>query len=100
MASNVVRVELGKAQSGVNEFSNKLNELKGKVTALRNRVNETTGWWEGETGNSFRGSFGRACDFFEQTLAVKLNDHAARMLKSVQAQHQQDTDMSGQIKRY
>ena len=100
MASNVVRVELSQAETGVNNFNVKLSELKSKINALRVRVNETAGWWEGDTGTSFRDSFERACTFFETTLTRKLEDHAQRMLQSVRAQHTQDTDMASQIKRH
>ena len=100
MASNVVRVALGEAQSGVNNFNAKLDELNNKVRAMRNRVNETESWWEGDTGKTFRESFGRACEFFEQTLTRKLQDHAQRMLKSVETQHNQDTSIAGQIVRH
>ena len=100
MPSNVVRVQLSEAQRGVNEFNGRLNELKAKVNAMRIRVDETANWWEGDTGTTFRQSFDRACTFFEQTLTKKLQDHADRMLKSVQAQHNQDTEISGRITRH
>ena len=100
MASNVVRVELSKAQKGVNDLTSALNQAKTKVKTMRGRVDETCGWWEGDTGTTFRQSFGRACDFFNNTLTKKLQDHADRMLKSVQAQHTQDSNMAAQIKRH
>ena len=100
MPSNVVRVELSMAQTGVNNFNAKLTELKNKVNAMKTRVNETSGWWEGDTGSNFRQSFERACTFFETTLTRKLQDHADRMLKSVQAQHEQDTNLASKIVRH
>jgi len=93
-------VEVAEAQSGVIKFEAGLAELKVKVGALRTRVNETSGWWEGDTGTTFRDSFGRACDFFENTLTKKLESHGQRMLKSVQMQHEQDADMASRIKRH
>ena len=100
MASNVVRVELSKAQKGANELNTALNTMKTKVKTMRGRVDETCQWWEGDTGTTFRQSFGRACDYFNNTLTKKLQDHADRMLKSVQMQHNQDTNIASQIKRY
>lgn len=100
MASNVVRVALGEAQNGVNNFNSKLSDLNNKIKAMRNRVYETEGWWEGDTGRTFRQSFGRACDFFEQTLTKKLQDHAQRMLKSVETQHTQDSNIAAGISRH
>ena len=100
MASNVVRVKLSDAQAGVNNFNAKLEELKGKVNAMRNRANDTATWWEGDTGTNFRNSFDRACTYFETTLTKKLQDHAQRMLKSVQAQQEQDTTLGQKIVRH
>jgi len=100
MASNVVRVEQAQAQSGKNQFDAKLSEMKRKVAAMRTLVNETSQWWEGDTGTTFRASFERACTYFENTLTKKLQDHAQRMLESVNAQHTQDSNMAPQIKRF
>ena len=100
MPSNVVRVQLSEAQAGVTNFNARLNELKSKVNAMRARVNDTAVWWEGDTGNNFRQSFERACTFFDNTLTKKLQDHADRMLKSVQAQHTQDTNLASKIVRH
>ena len=100
MASNIVRVQLSEAQAGVNNFNNKLSDLKNKVKAMRTRANETTTWWEGDTGTKFRESFDRACTYFETTLTRKLQDHADRMLKSVQAQHNQDSTLASKIARH
>ena len=100
MASNVVRVELSKAQKGVNDLNSSLEQLKTRVKTMRTRVDETCQWWEGDTGTTFRQSFGRACDYFNNTLTKKLLDHADRMLKSVQMQHTQDANMASQIKRH
>jgi uncharacterized protein YukE len=100
MASNVVRVSTSEANSGVNNFNNKLADLNTKIKAMRTRAYDTETWWEGETGRSFRESFDRACSFFEQTLTKKLQDHAQRMLKSVEAQHTQDSTLASRIKRH
>lgn len=100
MASNIVRVQLSEAQAGVNNFNAKLADLNAKIKAMRTRVNDTEGWWEGNTGTSFRESFGRACDFFEQTLTKKLDDHAQRMLKSAETQHNQDEAIAARIVRH
>jgi uncharacterized protein YukE len=93
-------VELDAAQTGVNNFNSKLAELKSKVNAMRARVNDTAGWWEGDTGTTFRDSFDRACSFFENTLTSKLEAHAQRMLSSVQAQHDQDANLASRISRH
>jgi len=100
MASNIVRVSLAEANAGVNNFNGKLSELNSKVKAMRNRAFETEGWWEGETGKAFRESFSRACDFFEQTMTKKLQEHAQRMLKSVETQHNQDSSIASKIVRH
>ena len=100
MPSNVVRVQLSEAQAGVNNFNARLEEMKGKVSAMKTRVNDTSVWWEGDTQAAFRTSFERACTFFETTLTRKLSDHADRMLKSVQAQHNQDTNLASRITRH
>ena len=100
MAANVVRVQLSEAQRGVREFNHKLSELTRQINILRNRTNETTTWWEGDTGTAYRESFGRACDHFEQTLTRKLQEHSQSMLKSVELQHAQDTNVASRIVRH
>ena len=100
MMANLIRVELSKAQGASGELDGRLEELEAKVRAMRDKVNDTSGWWEGDAGTKFRESFGRACEYFNQTLTKKLQAHAANMVKSVQAQVEQDSQIGAKIVRH
>jgi len=99
MANIRTQVSSQEAQRAKNEINRHFNELEKMINNLNTQVRQTSDWWEGATTTRFQESFNRARTIFINYLR-KLNVHAENIVKTVERQRQQDSQLANQIGRH